>query len=1365
MKNSSCTIFTILLLIFLGGFQTYGQNKTLSSSGTWGKYGQVVDAKGEIELTGDVNMVGVIRINANDTLKIYSTSNRTIKNTGIALEGDKVNGTTVSAGRSRMFTVKSGGKLIIEGRNGATITIDGGANYSWSNYVLTSENGRKLSEAIANEGTLELNNVIITDVFGNNQNGGAILISGGTNIVNGPTTLTNCVIQECYSELGSAIMIGQQRVDGQSEHNDPEKCRVRLEKTTIQHCISGGGPAANSGGAIRTYGNSVSNLEMIEVTMKENYAMKGTHKNSESNDANGGALFWNAHGNEEASVCTINKCHFIGNRSDDNGGAIKSQGSLVFTGSPTTIEENIAPHGGGLYIEGYHGGANNNEGASEISVTLNQNLILYNNYAPEREDNPGTGGGVEFYFGNMDLNEGSTITVNLRGAQIKKNYATSKGGGIFFENNNNEYKIIINLNHGVVDNNTAASGAGIYISNGSITYNESIQVDSTLSVSNNTITDSGNGAGIHINGGSMTLKNGTISNNTITNTGNGAGIHINGGSMTLKNGTISNNTITNTGNGGGIYVKDGGFTMENGSVTNNAGTLGGGVYIDGGDFEMHAGKISQNGEKDNNIVTQDGGGVYLNNGDFSLLGGSISENKAAGNGGGVYLEGADCEYTLSAGSISSNIAGNGGGVYLANGSFVLVEAANGEAAISDDIVASISSNTADTNGGGVYIAGGNFTMNGGEVASNKALNGQGGGVYIAQADNTQTTTTEETYSFTMNGGDIKNNQALGTEGAAEKGEGGGAYLFNGSMLINKGSILSNNASNDGGGIYIIGGGLTLSKGQIKGNYSQRNGGGAFIGGGGSFIMTDGEGKVEENGKQDSNIKTKNGGGIFLDGGTMTINAGSIQNNATTLDGGGIYIIGGGGLTISEGQITANYSQRNGGGAYIGDGGSFMMTHKNGLVSQNGKNNDTIVTENGGGIFLNGGTMNIDAGSIQKNTSIYDGGGVYIMNGNISMTDGFIEGNISNRYGGGVYVYNESTTEETRKQVELSGGTISKNEALYGGGICVDGHIKLSVENIQIASNEAINGGGICLMNSADMDFISGQIISNKAIGTSALSETTAYQKDITQVNGIGGGVYLNSNTQLIFMESDNLGLYGNTATNGADELFANGSDTSINIPDVGGMTLDESIPGAGNLKWIKDYIITDTSYDKGPELSTDGSAQDNWSGRNIRYRDMVSQNIQDMPQLKGGISADDDRSETYMCFALGYEVIFLTLERHDLQTGESAIFTVEKLVSDSDGDPTEDVVDGSTFQVILTGTTENSGIARTDIAVTAGWWRITETDWSWTYNVLDSADAELEDKQIKMDVTDEDTRTFTFKASKKAGLPLYHETTVIKVLE
>lgn len=1237
--------------------------------------------------------------------------------------------------------------------------------------------------AISSTGELNLDYVTIQNVYGGSGDGAALFINTATDI---ETKLNNCIISRCYAERGSAIMIGSQ-----------SKGNVVVENSKINCCFSGGGDAQKTGGAIRTYGSTQSSLYLKNVTFRYNRALRiNGWKNDWERDGSGGAIFWNARG-LNTTILSIDGCRFEKNASDDNGGAIKTQASIEFVENPTYFIENVAPVGAGLYIEGYIGTVKT--GKRNLYFNLSDKLIVQGNRAPSytygTKEISGLGAGVHFFFGpDMDLDSGSTITVEMNGSTITENIAEgneAKGGGIYFENSSKPgyYTFNIWLNSGSVNGNTSEQyGGGIYVHQGSIKYNEektggdftisenrsnegagiyiqtgNLEIAQGSIISN---TATGNGAGIHINGGNMTLVDGTISSNTITADGSGAGIHINGGSMTLMNGAISSNTINGTGNGGGIYVKDGGFTMKDGEVTGNIGTYGAGVYIDGGDFEMQAGTISQNGKQNDQTIALDGGGVYLNNGNFELTGGSINGNSTTGKGGGVYLQGADCEYILSAGTIRLNNAAYGGGVYLANGSFVLVEAANGEAAISDDIVASISSNTADTNGGGVYIAGGNFTMNGGELASNTALNGQGGGVYIAQTDNTQTTSTdEEAYSFTMNGGDIKNNQALGTEGAAEKGEGGGAYLFNGSMLVNKGSILSNNASNDGGGIYIIGGGLTLSKGQIKGNYSLRNGGGAFIGGGGSFKMTDGEGKVEENGKQDSNIKTKNGGGIFLDGGTMTINAGSIQNNATTLDGGGIYIIGGGGLTISEGQITANYSQRNGGGAYIGDGGSFMMTHKNGLVSQNGKNNGTIVTENGGGIFLNGGTMNIDAGSIQKNTSIYDGGGVYIMNGNISMTDGFIEENISNRYGGGVYVYNESTSGDTRKQVELSGGTISNNKALYGGGICVDGHIKLSVENIQIASNEAINGGGICLMNSAYMDFISGQIIRNKAIGTSDLSESTAYQSDITEVNGIGGGVYLNSNTQLIFQESDNLGLYGNTASNGADELFANGSGTKINIPDVTDMTLDESVPGAGNLKWIKDYIVQDTSYDHGPALSTDGSVIDNWSGRNIRYRDMVSQNIQDMPQLKGGISSDDERSETYICFALGYEVIFLTLERHDLQTGESAIFTVEKLVSDSDGDPTEDVVDGSTFQVILTGTTENSGIAKTDIAVTAGWWRITETDWSWTYNVLDSADAALEDKQIKMDVTDEDTRTFSFKASKKAGLPLYHETTVIKVLE
>ena len=127
-------LFTIILFI-VSASVFYGQQ--LPSSGTWGNFANVVDAYGEVVLTGDVQMVGVIRIPEGKTLTITCDKNVSIKNTGIAryVEGGIIE--TTSSGRSRMFTVKGqGAKMIIKAPEGKTITIDGGADFTWNNYNL-----------------------------------------------------------------------------------------------------------------------------------------------------------------------------------------------------------------------------------------------------------------------------------------------------------------------------------------------------------------------------------------------------------------------------------------------------------------------------------------------------------------------------------------------------------------------------------------------------------------------------------------------------------------------------------------------------------------------------------------------------------------------------------------------------------------------------------------------------------------------------------------------------------------------------------------------------------------------------------------------------------------------------------------------------------------------------------------------------------------------------------------------------------------------------------------------------------------------------------------------------------------------------
>lgn len=1382
------TLILSMVIILTGVWSISAQTlpkSSLPTSGSWGTFAGVVNGSGEVKLTDDISMVGVIRVQEGKILKITvdadkaTKNNITISNTGIGVwvEGDQSAG---SSGRSRMFTVKGKsadgeyGKLIIEAPEGYTITLDGGRT-----------NGRTLSEAIANEGILELKNVVIQNVDGAFVGGGAILtnvsaasttvenctftnchtihnggaisvetaatttltgctfqnctsgsVGGGIYITSSaPTTITGCTFENCESVgNGGAINITTPAIvtldgcnmkgctsgqDGGALYLNARgtatinctisDCRansqgggiflapsseVTLDRCTIsgcnaysqgggiyltssqttttfengkisgctsqlgsaimlmgsgalvimdsdvENCISGGGTTANSGGAIRTYGNVDASLYLTRVNFTGNQAKRNKNwDNTLAKDANGGALFWNARG-RDTTKCVINGCTFSGNSSQDNGGAIKSQATLVFSGAQTEITGNTAPVGAGLYIEGYQGGSGVSS-ARTINYDLNQYMYIHDNIAPAYqyggETISGRGAGVHLYFGpEMTLEAYSTINLNMVGARIENNHAGGRiqseggvvsesasavglGGGLYFENTSLEamgYDFNILLNYGTVTGNTASRGAGIYVSKGSIgpEENQEPQTPARLQQDNaNTLTVSRNVAVF-----------------------GGGGICVVDGSLNMPNGTITLNSVSGTGNGGGVYVENGNFTIGAGEVSSNAlaSGMGAGVYVTGsgelGNFTMRGGTINNNTNSSNN-----GGGVYVDGGNFNLESGSITTNSSGKNGGGVYINGGNFTLNSADGSITSNSAANGGGVFLNNGDFSLV-------------TGTISGNTTTGNGAGVYLTGEDciYVLTNGTISQNTASNGYGGGVYL------------ENGSFVL------------AEQSTDQG------------------LITQNSAARGGGVFIsAGGNFTMNGGQVVGN----------------------------------SAKVDDGGGVFLAGGAFDQNGGSIKGNVSVKNGGGVCI-------MSSGANSGSFTM---------DGGS---------IEGNGKRDGALTTQNGGGVYIDGGSLTVTDGLISDNGAQIDGGGLYILNGAVNMTPideskagGIIQNNECNMYGGGVYVFNSS---DEFKNVSFTGGTLQENRARYGGGICVNGKINLTIGNVEVAENEAINGGGVCLLNNAKMTFGAGQIKNNRAHKSAPENETysnrTAFEQDITTVEGIGGGVYLNSNTTLIFNATSSLGLFGNLADNAADEIFANGSNTSVNLPDVTHMGLD-NYPGAGNLKWIKDYITNDTQYTKGPELDVDRGS----NGNNMRYRDMLANNIQDIPQLVGGIGEEDPRRTGYICFALGYEVIYIELVKEGLAANESAIFTFEN-------------TNNQKFRVIMTGNGSSEPITK-KVAVTYGTWTVTETPWSWTYAVKDENGADLSGGSITKDVAEVENRTFTFKGVKKETLPLYNE--------
>ena len=191
--------------------------------------------------------------------------------------------------------------------------------------------------------------------------------------------------------------------------------------------------------------------------------------------------------------------------------------------------------------------------------------------------------------------------------------------------------------------------------------------------------------------GTFIMGSGTITNNRANN---GGGIQINnGGVLYMTSGTISGNTAYT--NGGGVS-NDGQLVINGGTIGNNTALVNGGGIITTNYISMSGGSIVSN-----EAVT--GGGIYLNvsgsTGSTLTMSGSseIRLNKAAANGGGVYING-NSTFTMNNGTISGNIANtDGGGVYVTqNGTFTMGGSGNP--------APQIISNSAGRNGGGIWTA-------------------------------------------------------------------------------------------------------------------------------------------------------------------------------------------------------------------------------------------------------------------------------------------------------------------------------------------------------------------------------------------------------------------------------------------------------------------------------------------------------------------------------------------------------------------------------------------------------------------------------------------------------------------------------------
>ncbi|MDE6245096.1 MAG: right-handed parallel beta-helix repeat-containing protein [Treponemataceae bacterium] len=249
------------------------------------------------------------------------------------------------------------------------------------------------------------------------------------------------------------------------------------------------------------------------------------------------------------------------------------------------------------------------------------------------------------------------------------------------------------------------------------------------------------------------------------------------------------------------------------------------------------------------------------------------------------------------------------------------------------------------------------------------------------------------------------------------------------------------------------------------------------------------------------------------------------NVADTNNGGGIFIYGGT-FTIEDCEITDNNAQ-NGGGLYV---------ERTTLLMKDTTISGSTATDEGGGVYVNDGTLTINGGTFSKNTA-QQGGGMYVTNSNsiFTMAGGEISDNRAYSAGGGIYV-------KESKQATISGTTISVNTAnVDGGGVFVSDGAMLMV-NGTITGNTAQQGGGVYVReDNSEFKMTGGKISENK----------TTVEPATTQNRISGGGIFIYNNGQAII---ENTEISDNTANNNGGGVYVNNGTLTMNTGTIGGNT-------------------------------------------------------------------------------------------------------------------------------------------------------------------------------------------------------------------
>lgn len=258
--------------------------------------------------------------------------------------------------------------------------------------------------------------------------------------------------------------------------------------------------------------------------------------------------------------------------------------------------------------------------------------------------------------------------------------------------------------------------------------------------------------------------------------------------------------------------------------------------------------------------------------------------------------------------------------------------------------------------------------------------------------------------------------------------------------------------------------------------------------------------------------------------TLTSGAGGPYTITQTGSNRHLHVYGGSNTTLRLDNIILE-----GTGAAAGDekNGGVRIGYNANLVVGSGATIQKCYWDNGGGIYVQDGSVTINGGTVTNNGAQYDGGGIHgSSKAFISINGGSITYNRAADDGGGIYLQDQNNT------ITLNGGDITNNEAGDGGGIYTqNGIVQLNSGNI--TQNTATGDGGGIRMTDTEVTINGTNISYNSAAYGAGISANTEYNSltgnTITMLAGTvtwnsssqrGGGVNIDKNITFIMHDGD-----------------------------------------------------------------------------------------------------------------------------------------------------------------------------------------------------------------------------------------------------